>query len=78
MRRQAAYTRYTMLDATVTLRLPEELHHRLAAAAIATRRSLQEILLHALRIGGSDPLIVRVGRPMDLGLWPQPKERDGG
>jgi hypothetical protein len=36
---------------TVTLRLPEELHHRLAAAATATRRSLEEILLHALRIG---------------------------
>jgi len=40
-----------MLDETVTLRLPEELHHRLAAAAAATRRSLEEILLHALRIG---------------------------
>lgn len=51
MRRQAAYTRFTMLDETVTLRLPEELHHRLAAAAAATRRSLEEILLHALRIG---------------------------
>ncbi len=36
-----------MLDETVTLRLPEELHHRLAA----TRRSLEQILLHALRIG---------------------------
>ncbi|HEX3473977.1 MAG TPA: toxin-antitoxin system HicB family antitoxin [Kofleriaceae bacterium] len=33
----------TMLDETVTLRLPEELHHRLAAAAAATRRSLEEI-----------------------------------
>lgn len=51
MRRQATYTRFTMLDETVTLRLPEELHHRLAAAAVATRRSLEEILLHALRIG---------------------------
>ena len=51
MRRQAAYTRFTMLDETVTLRLPGELHHRLAAAAAATRRSLEEILLHALRIG---------------------------
>jgi predicted transcriptional regulator len=40
-----------MLDETVTLRLPEELHHRLASAAAATRRSLEEILLHALRIG---------------------------
>jgi hypothetical protein len=40
-----------MLDETVTLRLPEELYHRLAAAAAATRRSLEEILLHALRIG---------------------------
>jgi hypothetical protein len=46
-----AYTRFTMLDETVTLRLPEELHHRLVAAAAATRRSLEEILLHALRIG---------------------------
>jgi hypothetical protein len=50
-RRQAAYTHFTMLDETVTLRLPEELHHRLAAVAAATRRSLEEILLHALRIG---------------------------
>lgn len=40
-----------MLDETVTLRLPEELYHRLATAAAATRRSLEEILLHALRIG---------------------------
>jgi len=40
-----------MLGETVTLRLPEELHHRLATAAAATRRSLEEILLHALRIG---------------------------
>src|SRR6185369_13438482 len=40
-----------MLGETVTLLLPEELHHRLAAAAAATRRSLEEILLHALRIG---------------------------
>lgn len=51
MRRQAAYTRFTMLDETVTPRLPGELHHRLVAAATATRRSLEEILLHALRIG---------------------------
>lgn len=42
---------FTMLDETITLRLPEELYHRLAAAAAATRRSLEEILLHALRIG---------------------------
>ena len=40
-----------MLDETVALRLPKELHHRVAAAAAATRRSLEEILLHALRIG---------------------------
>lgn len=51
MRRQAIYTCFKMLDEIVTLRLPEELHHRLAAAAAATRRSLEEILLHALRIG---------------------------
>lgn len=51
LRRRAAYTRFKMLDETVTLRLPEELHHRLAAAAAATRRSLEEILLHAIRIG---------------------------
>jgi len=40
-----------MQDESITLRLPEELYHRLAAAAAATRRSLEEILLHALRIG---------------------------
>jgi hypothetical protein len=51
MRRQAAYTHFTMFDETVTVRLPEQLHHRLAAAAVATRRSLEDILLHALRIG---------------------------
>lgn len=51
MRRHAACTCFEMLDETVTLRIPEELHHRLAAAAAATRRSLDEILLHALRIG---------------------------
>jgi len=51
MRHRAAYTHLTMVDETVTLRLPEELHHRLAAAAAATRRSLEDILLHALQIG---------------------------
>jgi hypothetical protein len=51
MWRPAAYTCLAMLDETITLRLPEDLHHRLAAAAAATRRSLEEILLHALRIG---------------------------
>jgi hypothetical protein len=40
-----------MLDEPITLRLPEELYRRLTAAATATRRSLEEILLHALRIG---------------------------
>lgn len=40
-----------MFDETVTLRLPEEMYHRLVTAAAATRRSLEEILLHALRIG---------------------------
>ena len=40
-----------MLDETVTLHLPEAMYRRLAAAAEATRRSLEEILLHALRIG---------------------------
>lgn len=51
MRPQPAYTCFMSLDEIVTLRLPEELRHRLVAAAVATRRSLEEILLHALRIG---------------------------
>lgn len=39
------------MDPTITLRMPETLYRRLSAAAQATRRSLEEVLLHALRIG---------------------------
>ena len=45
MRSQAAYTRFTMLDETVTLRLPEELHqppeHQAELAAIARGRTAE-------------------------------------
>lgn len=37
--------------ATVTLQIPELLHHRLMNTAEATNRSLEEILLHALQVG---------------------------
>ena len=39
------------MDGTITLTLPEALYHRLANAARATSRPLEEILLHALRLG---------------------------
>jgi hypothetical protein len=36
---------------TVTLRLPENLYLRLQQAAAATRRSLDDVLLHAVQVG---------------------------
>jgi hypothetical protein len=36
---------------TITLRLPENLYLRLQQAAHATRRSLDDVLLHAVQIG---------------------------
>lgn len=36
---------------TVALRLPESLYTRLQQAARATRRSLDDVLLHAVRVG---------------------------
>jgi hypothetical protein len=36
---------------TVTLRLPESLYIRLQQAADATRRSLDDVLLHAVQVG---------------------------
>ncbi len=40
-----------MLAETVTLQIPETLYQRLANTARATRRSLEEVMLHALRVG---------------------------
>jgi hypothetical protein len=40
-----------MSTRTVTLRLPEGLYIRLQQAAQATRRSLDDILLHAVQVG---------------------------
>ncbi len=40
-----------MLAETVTLQLPETLYRRLANTARATKRSLEEVILHALRVG---------------------------
>ena len=40
-----------MLVETVTLQLPERLYLRLANTANATQRSLEEVILHALRVG---------------------------
>ena len=40
-----------MTTRTVTLRLPESLYTRLQQAAQATRRSLDDVLLHAIQVG---------------------------
>ncbi len=40
-----------MTTQTVTLRLPESLYARLQQAARATRRSLDDVLLHAVHVG---------------------------
>ena len=40
-----------MLVETVTLQVPETLYQRLVNTARATKRSLEEVMLHALRVG---------------------------
>lgn len=40
-----------MITRTVTLRLPESLYTRLQQAAQATRRPLDDLLLHAIQVG---------------------------
>jgi hypothetical protein len=40
-----------MLPESVTLHLPEALYRRLANTARATQRSLEDVLLHAVRVG---------------------------
>lgn len=40
-----------MLGQTVTLQVPENLYRRLANTAHATHRPLEDVLLHALRVG---------------------------
>jgi hypothetical protein len=40
-----------MSTATLTLALPEALYHRLERTAEATKQPLQEVALHALRLG---------------------------
>jgi len=40
-----------MIAETVTLQLPETLYRRLANTVQATKRSLEETILHALRVG---------------------------
>ena len=41
-----------MLVETVTLQLPENIYRRLANNAQATKRPLEDVILHALTIGG--------------------------
>lgn len=36
---------------TVTLQIPERLHRRLVNTALATNRSLEEVMIHALKVG---------------------------
>lgn len=40
-----------MSTATLTLALPEALYHRLERTALATKQPLEEVALHALRLG---------------------------
>jgi hypothetical protein len=40
-----------MLSETVTLHIPENIYRRLTHTAQATRRSLEDVILHALRVG---------------------------
>ena len=40
-----------MRTSTLTLALPDELYLRLERAATATRQSIEEVVLHALRLG---------------------------
>jgi hypothetical protein len=40
-----------MSTATVTLALPDVLYQRLKGAALATKQPLEQVLLHALRLG---------------------------
>ncbi|MBI4782393.1 MAG: hypothetical protein HY785_13885 [Oscillatoriophycideae cyanobacterium NC_groundwater_1537_Pr4_S-0.65um_50_18] len=40
-----------MLAETVTLQVPDALYQRLAKTARVTKRSLEEVMLHALRVG---------------------------
>ena len=39
------------MAATVTLQLPDPIYQRLVNTAIATGRSLEEVMLHALKVG---------------------------
>ena len=41
-----------MLTETVTLHIPENIYRRLTYTAQATRRTLEDIILHALTVGG--------------------------
>lgn len=40
------------MSETVTLQLPERLHQRLVNMALATKRPLENIIIHALTVGG--------------------------
>jgi hypothetical protein len=40
-----------MSTATITLALPEVLYRRLKGTALATKQSLEEVMLHALSLG---------------------------
>lgn len=40
-----------MLSETVTLQIPEAIYQRLIHTARATKRSLEDVILHALRVG---------------------------
>src|SRR5258708_26037561 len=69
-----------VLPETVTLHLPEALYRRLANTARATQRSLEDVLLHAVRVG-SPPAwedvppeyqsdLAEMDRLSDDDLWP--------
>lgn len=74
-----------MSAATVTVELPEAIYLRLAGAAQATRRSLEEVLLHALRLGSPPSWddvpaeyqadLGALDRMDDAALWPIARSR---
>lgn len=58
-----------MVVETVTLKLPKNLYRRLVSHADATRRPLEDVILHALTVGS--PLFGRMFRQSIRRHWPR-------
>lgn len=64
---------------TVTLKLPEQIYRRLVSHADATRRPLEDVILHALTVGSPpiwedvpaefQPVLAEMDRMDDEALW---------